>query len=100
MTETRSAEEVWVGVRELVAEMVEHAGVELEEIEPGTMLGADLGLSSVDTIYVMMSLEERFGDELDLEGLMVRDGEYRTDLSMRELHEFLCAQLEVGERAG
>jgi len=97
MSPKRTPEDVWNTVRGLVGEMVDQAGVELEEIQPDTMLRADLGLSSVDTIHMVMSLEERFGDDLDLEALMMRGDEQVGDLSMRELHGFLCRQLEVAD---
>lgn len=98
MSPKRTPEDVWNAVRGLVAEMVDQAGVEPEEIQPDTLLRADLGLSSVDTIHMVMSLEERFGDDLDLEALIMRGDEQVSDLSMRDLHDFLCQQLELTGR--
>jgi acyl carrier protein len=93
MTPTR--DEIWTVVRDIVAEMVSVNGIDPEEIQPSSQLAADFGLSSVDTIHLMISLEERLGDHLDLEKLVMKDGVYITELAVGDLHDFLCRQLGI-----
>jgi len=89
-----TAEEVWIIVRDAVAEVASPNGIAPEDITRDSM-ASELGLSSVDTIHIMIMLEERLGDELDLEGLVMKEGEYVTDLSLRALHEHLCERLAL-----
>ncbi len=92
MTLTR--EELWSTVRDVVAEVLSPSGVAAEDITPDSLV-SDLGLTSVDAIHTLIILEERLGKNLDFEELVMRDGEYVTDLSLHDLHGYLCRQLGV-----
>ncbi len=88
-------QELWTILHQVVAEMVEVNGIDPEDIESTSLLGAELGLTSVDTIHLMITLEERLGEEIDLENAMAVDGEYASDMTMRDLQDQLCKIIEV-----
>jgi acyl carrier protein len=85
-------EDVWIIVRDTIAEVASGNGIDPEDITRESQ-ASELGLSSVDTIHTMIILEERLGDDIDLESLVMRNGEYASDLSLSELHEHLCRRL-------
>jgi len=73
---------------------LEERGDLLEEpLLPETLIGADLGISSVELIHLMCLLEERLGIPLDFQALAVRDGDFVEDLSAAEIEDFLAASL-------
>ncbi len=88
-------QELWTVLHQVVTEMVEINGIEPEDIEQTSLLGAELGLTSVDTIHMMITLEERLDDEIDLESAIVVDSEVASDITMRELHDRLCKVIEA-----
>jgi acyl carrier protein len=90
-----SREELWTVLHQVVAETVKANGIDAQDIERDSMVGAELGLTSVDTIHVMITLEERLGRTVDLESAVIVDGELASDMSMRELHERLCRIVEA-----
>lgn len=95
MKPTFTRDYVWTVVHGLVAEMVSRAGVKSEEIARGSRLQQDFGLSSMDVIHLMMSIEEQLGTDLAPEDLFSGRDADMTDLSMAELHDFLCRQLDL-----
>lgn len=95
MKPTLTRDSLWTVAHEIVAEMVRRTGVKPEEIGRESKLQQDLGLSSMDVIHMMMSIEERIGTDLEPENLLAgRDADI-TDLSMAQLHDFLCDQLDL-----
>jgi acyl carrier protein len=95
MKPTLTPDYVWTVVHGIVAEMVSRTGVRPEEIARGSRLQQDFGLSSMDVIHMMMSIEEQLGTDLQPEDLFAGRDAAMTDLSMAELHEFLCRQLHL-----
>ena len=51
-------------VRSIIAEQL---GTDLNKVEPGSKF-VDLGADSLDTVEIMMALEEKFGLQLEEEG--------------------------------
>ena len=88
-------QELWTILHHVVAETVKANGIDAADIAPDSLLGAELGLTSVDTIHVMITLEERLGHTLDLESAVMVEDEYASDLTMRELHSKLCKIVDV-----
>jgi acyl carrier protein len=78
---------------ETIGALLEEQGTEPGEITPATQLNADLGISSVEAIHLIIMLEDRLATPLSFEKLAVRDGEYVEDLAAAELHEFLTESL-------
>ena len=81
-----------------VTAVLEEQGAEAGELTPATMLNADLGLSSVEAIHLVIMLEDRVGVPLNFEKLAVRDGEYVDDLALAELLDFTVASLNLAEQ--
>lgn len=90
-----SRQELWVVLHQVVAETVKANGIDAQDIEPGSLLGAELGLTSVDTIHVMITLEERLDRAVDLESAVMVDDELAPDMTMQELHDRLCKIIEA-----
>jgi len=90
-----SRDELWTILHQVVAETVKANGIDAQDIEPDSMLGAELGLTSVDTIHVMITLEERLGRTVDLESAVMVEGDLAPDMAMRELHDKLCRIVEA-----
>jgi len=85
----KNRQDCWKIIVEALTELLEEMGEEPGEIEPATMLNANLGISSVDAIHLMILLEDRLEKPLSFEKLAVRDGEYVEDLSAGELLRFV-----------
>lgn len=76
-------------------ELLEEQGMEMGEVHSGTLLGADLGLASVDAIHLLIALEDRLERPLSFDELATEDDEYRTDISFGELWAFVCQKVGV-----
>lgn len=96
----KTRQDCWKIVVEALTELLEEMGEEPGEIEPTTMLNANLGISSVDAIHLMILLEDRLEKPLSFEKLAVRDGEYVQDLSAGELLKFVGDSLGLPDAPG
>lgn len=56
-----SQEEIFQKVKKIVSEQL---GVELEEVKPEASFANDLGADSLDTVELVMALEEEFDIEI------------------------------------
>lgn len=90
---TRTRAECWATIVATLTDLLEEQGSEPGEVTPQTRLNADLGISSVDAIHLMIMLEDRLDTPLDFEALAVRDGEYVQDLALGELLDFVARSL-------
>lgn len=88
-----SREQCWSAITDTLIQLLEENGEEAGELSPETWLNADLGLSSVDAIHMMILLEDRLETPLSFEKLAVRDGEYVEDLQLSQLWDFVAASL-------
>jgi acyl carrier protein len=89
-----TATDIQCHLNDVLRATLEERGDLLEEpVAPMTLLGADLGIASVEVIHIMVLLEERLGMPIDFQTLAVRDGDYVADLSLDEITRFLCASL-------
>ncbi len=60
-------------------------------IGPETAIVADLGFESLDVVYMVTAIEDRYGRrDLPFEQLLMIDGAYVADLSVRQIASFLC----------
>jgi acyl carrier protein len=87
-------DEVWRTVVHNLEEILTDQGQTAPAISPETLVGSDLGISSVDMIHLFIGLEERFDQMLDLQQIAIVDGEYRTDLSAGDLSDFIVSKLQ------
>jgi acyl carrier protein len=95
----RTTADCWAAITAVVAAVLEEQGVEAGELSGATMLNADLGITSVEAIHLVIMLEDRLGVQLSFEKLAVRDGEYVEDLSLAELLSFTVASLRLDRPA-
>lgn len=86
-------DEVWNQITMAVGELLAERGEEPGALTPETSLGRTLGISSVEAIHLMITLEDRVGAALSFQELAVRDGEYVSDLALGDLHGFVCRTL-------
>lgn len=89
----QTRQEVWTILHEVVAETVEVNGFDPEDVQPETLLSSELGLTSIDAIHVMLELEDRLDADIELQDVVIKDGEYVVDLSLKELHDYVCEAL-------
>jgi acyl carrier protein len=95
MSGTMTSARVWTDIGEVVTQLLAERGEEPGSMTADTNIGADLGISSVDAIHMMIMLEDRLATELNFQELAVRDGEYVQDISLGELRAFLCRSVGV-----
>jgi acyl carrier protein len=81
--------EIWDHITAAVTELLADRGEEPGSLTETTKLNADLGISSVEAIHLMIMVEERLGVPLNFQELAVRDGEYVDDLQLGELSRFV-----------
>lgn len=59
-------------------------------IGPDTAIVADLGFESLDVVYMVTAIEDRYARrDLPFEQLLMVDGAYVADLSVRQIAAFL-----------
>ena len=64
------------------------------QIGPDTLLIADLDFESIDVVELVVSLEGKFARrDLPFEKLLMDDGRYVDDLTVRQVVDFLESQL-------
>ena len=93
-------DEMWKVLVDSVSELLENQGQVPGPITPDSALSRDLGVSSVDTVHLFLALEERFDQPLEFEKLALNNGEYRTDLTVGELWEFVAAARQAPGASG
>lgn len=79
---------------EFLKDMTKMWDLNEDEIGPETKVVADLGFSSVDIIHLMASIETRFDRKLPYDEIMMKDGHYTDDISVRELVDFVSRNFE------
>jgi acyl carrier protein len=93
-------DEMWKVIVDSVSELLENQGQLTGPITPDSALSRDLGVSSVDTVHLFLALEDRFEQPLEFERLALNNGEYRTDLTVGELWEFVASGCQSPETSG
>lgn len=83
----------------VLKEFTQDWDLDLGELSPETRLSADLCFTSVDMINLMATVDVRFDKRLPYERLIMRDGRYRSDLTISEFADFVHANLST-PRAG
>ncbi|MEO0509785.1 MAG: acyl carrier protein [Verrucomicrobiota bacterium] len=84
----REKNDILVTISGILTTMLEDMGIE-EEIETGSKLVEDLGFSSVDSLHIMASIDMELGKKLPYEKLVLRGGQYVSDLTVQELADFV-----------
>lgn len=86
--------DIWTAITTTVTELLAERGEDAGALAPATTISADLGISSVEAIHLLVMMEDRLGMPLSFQDLAVRDGEYADDLTLGEIAAF------VGRAAG
>lgn len=92
---TQDPSEVRRQMLEALEEQLLEMGEDPGEIVDATRLHADLGLSSIEIIHVMILLEDRLSTPLDFQELAIHDGEYVEDITVGQLLAFLWKSLGI-----
>lgn len=95
----KTRQECWQAIVGALTELLEELGEEPDEIVPETKINADLGITSVDMIHLMILLEDRVGAQLDVQELVVDGDDYVTDLAAGQILEFVSRSLSLPEPA-
>lgn len=80
----------------VVVELLAERGEEPPTLTEATSVSADLGISSVEAIHLMIMLEDKLGVPLSFQDLAVRDGEYVDDLTLGEIARFAGRSVAAG----
>lgn len=94
-----TAEEIQESIASILREMTKGWDIEAEQLGPETQVVSDLGFSSLDIIHLMASMEMRFNRKLPYDEIIMQDGHYVDDLSLRELVEFVGRNFDGAEPA-
>ena len=63
-------------------------------LEAQSFIVADLGFESIDLIQLVVALEQHFGNRrLGFNDLLMKDGRYVDDLSVRQIADFVAQRL-------
>lgn len=82
-------------IQEVLVELLAEMGQEPESIDLDTMLNADLGISSIDAIHLMVLLEDSLGQPMSFQDLAIRNGRYVDDISVGDLLQFVGDSLQL-----
>lgn len=94
---TSTPEQIWTHLTEVITQMLAGRGEDPGALTRTTRINADLAMSSIEVIEVMVLLEDRLAHPLSFQDLAVRDGEYVDDLALGELHAFACRTLNIAD---
>lgn len=65
-----------------------------QPLEPRSLIVANLGFESIDLIQLVVALEQHFGNRrLGFNDLLMKDGRYVDDLSVRQIADFVAQRL-------
>ena len=87
---TMTRNDVWTHITSALGELLAERGEDAGPLGPTTSLGGNLGVSSVEAIHLLITLEDRVGVPLSFQDVAVRDGEYVRDLALGDLQDFIC----------
>ncbi|MFT5228765.1 MAG: acyl carrier protein [Glaciecola sp.] len=85
MTQT----EIREAIKEILNEMIDMYDLPATEITDELLLIETLGFSSVDIMHMLASVDMRFERHLPYDKIMLKNDEYVTDLSFREIVNFV-----------
>jgi acyl carrier protein len=88
---TNKEEAIWMLLVDSVATLITDEGHKVPPMSPATRINADLDVSSLSLVHLLLALEEKMGQGFEFEKIALRDGQYRTDMTLGELWEFLVA---------
>jgi acyl carrier protein len=84
---------LWHDITAVITEVLADRGEEPGQLTEATTLNADLGISSVEAMHVMVLLEDRLGRPLHFQDLAVQNGEYVSDLTLGAIRDFITGAM-------
>jgi len=81
-------------ITDILNEMIEMYEMPKVSISPDTYLSASLGFTSIDMMHVLASVDMRFETHLPYDNLIMKNGEYISDLSVGEIAAFVEENLQ------
>ena len=81
--------EIREAIKEILDEMIEMYDLPTTEITDELLLIETLGFSSVDIMHFLASVDMRFERHLPYDKIMLKNGEYVSDLSFGEVVDFV-----------
>ena len=86
--------DIEVGVLEAVAELLEAMDAEFEEeLSAEVTLVEDLEFSSIDFVQLIVAIEEKLGQKIGFQDLLMQNGKYVDDLSIGQVIDFATSRL-------
>jgi acyl carrier protein len=71
-----------------------------KQLMPETLLAADLGFTSIDIIQFCVALDQVYARRLGFQDLLMKDGSYIGDVSLRQFADFIDSRLhEQGDQS-
>ncbi len=84
----------------VIEDLIQDWGLELDGgVSADTQLVAHLEFASVDIIQLCVALEQTYARKLGFQNLLMRDGSYVGDLSVRQIAQFIELRLKPQEGA-
>lgn len=81
-------------VIEIIQDLTQDWGFDDDVVIDGhTLLVEQIDFSSVDIIQLCVALEQHYGRKLDFQALLMADGSYVGDLSIRQVADFVAKKL-------
>lgn len=81
-------------VVQVVEDILDAIDSELEEdVSPDDMLIADAGFSSIDFVQMTVMIEEKLGQKIGFQDMLMKDGQYVADLSVGQVIDFVVDRL-------
>ncbi|MEM7155182.1 MAG: acyl carrier protein [Myxococcota bacterium] len=81
---------------EIVEDLTQDWGLDIESIDGSTLLVKQLDFASVDIIQLCVALEQHHGRKLGFQELLMVDGKYVDDLSITQVSDFINNRLHGG----
>ena len=88
-------EECYEIIETVLIELLEGLGQEGDVMGLATMRNADLGITSIDAIHLMVLLEDHIGRAMSFQDLAIRNGRYVDDIAVGELLDFVAGNLQL-----
>lgn len=92
MEKTRA--EIKHEVKEILEEIIEMFDLPQVEISDDLLLIETLGLTSVDIMHFLASVDMKYEKHLPYNKLMLKEGKYVTDFSFGEIIDFIHANFD------
>jgi len=89
-----SPKEIENTITEVLTEMIEMYELPPTPITPDLLLIETLGFSSIDIMHMLASVDMRFQKHLPYDKMVLKNGEYITDLSIQNVVDFIYENFE------